>query len=308
MPQGYGNCGRANPLNVRQLEAFRAVIETGSVTRAAEMLRVSQPAVSKLLSALARECGFDLFRRLGNRLIPTAEAMALFGEVERLFVGVEHVARHAGDIRELRQGQLSIAAFPAIAARTLPCIITEFRGIHPGTAVSLVSRSSRTLVDWIAAQRADLGLGLMTVDIPGVQFEPLGSFPGVCVMHPDHRLARKPVIEACDLHGEPFIALGVEDRSRFRVDQAFESLSIRRNIIIEAQQSEAACAFAAAGAGVSIVEPFSASGFRQDELAVRPFHPTVRFDMWLLIASYIPRAHMTDAFVHFLREAVESFR
>lgn len=295
-------------MNVRQLEAFRAVVETGTVTRAAETLRVSQPAVSKLLAALARDCGFDLFRRLGNRLIPTAEAMALFGEVERLFIGVEHVARHAGAIRDLRKGQLSIAAFPAIATRTLPRIITDFQGAHPGTAVSLVSRSSRLLVDWIATQRADLGLGLITADVPGVQFEPLGSFAGVCVMRPDHRLARKPVVEAGDLHGESFIALGVEDRSRFRVDQAFEGLQIRRNIIIESQQSEAACAFAAAGAGVSIVEPFSASEFRQDELAVRPFHPMVQFDMWLLIPSYRPRANMTDAFVHSLRQAIEAFR
>ena len=295
-------------MNVRQIEAFRAVIETGSVTRAADAMGISQPAVSKLLAALARECGFDLFRRRGNRISPTAEAMALAGEVERVFVGVESVSRFAVDIRDLRAGQLSIAAFPAISARVLPPIITAFRTRHPAVAVSLVSRSSRPLVDWIAGQRADIGIGLMKAETPNVVYENLGSFAAVCVCHPKHPLAKKRVIHAADLAGENFIELGAEDRSRFRVDEAFEGLGIRRNLVIEAQQSEAACAFAAAGAGVSVVEPFSADGFRPHELAVRPFRPTVLFEMWLIVPTLRPRSRMADAFVQDLRDALKAFR
>lgn len=116
-----------------------------------------------------------------------------------------------------------------------------------------MSRSSRLLVEWVAAQQVDIGIGLVTLDRVGVRFEPPGSFEGVCVLPPSHRLAAHKVVHARDLHGERFVALGVEDRSRFKVDCAFEGTSIRREILIEAQQSEAACAFVAAGAGVSIV-------------------------------------------------------
>lgn len=295
-------------MNVRQLEAFRAVMETGSVTRAADALRISQPAVSKLLAQLSRSCGFGLFRRRGNRLLPTGEAMALHTEVERVFVSVDSVARFASDIRDLRSGQLAIVAFPAIATRVLPQIITAFRSQHSGTAVSLVSRSSRALVDWVAAQRADIGISLMTADTPNMVCEPLGSFAGVCVCHPAHRLAQRDVVHASDLHNENFIEIGAEDRSRFRVHQAFEGLQVHRQIVIEAQQAEAACAFAVAGAGVSIVEPFSATGFRADELAVRPFRPTVSFDMWLILPTLRPRTRMADAFVEVLRTALEPFR
>ena len=229
-------------------------------------------------------------------------------EVERLFVGVEHVARHASDIRDLRSGQLSLAAFPALAARTLPRIITRFREAHPRIQITLVSRSSRALVDWVAAQRSDFGIGLMAVERPGVVFEPLGSFEGVCVLHPAHPLAARDVIHATDLNGEPFIALGVEDRSQFRVDQAFEGLRVARQVVIESQQSEAACAFAAAGAGISVVEPFSASEFAPNVLAVRPFRPVVRFDMWLLLPAYRPRSRLTDAFIETFRAELQRFR
>src|SRR4051812_37324557 len=117
-------------MNLRQLQALRAVLDSGTATRAAETMRISQPAVSKLLSHLARDCGVELFRRHGNRLIPTAEALTLYREVERMFVSVEHIPRLAGGIRELRSGQLAIAAFPALATRPLPRIITRFLRQH----------------------------------------------------------------------------------------------------------------------------------------------------------------------------------
>jgi DNA-binding transcriptional LysR family regulator len=295
-------------LNLRQLEAFRAVMETGSVTRGAALLGVSQPAASKLVAALERHCGFPLFHRHGNRLFPTAEASTLYGEVERMYVSADHVARHVEGIRELRSGQLSIAAFPAIAARALPRMITGFMADHARINVSLVSRSSRLLVEWVASEQVDVGIGLMTLDRVGVAFEPVGRFEGVCVVPAGHRLARRKTVHARDLHGEPFIALGVEDRSRFKVDQAFEGTPIRRDILIEAQQSEAACAFVAEGAGVSIVEPFSAMGFDPSQLVARRFRPAVWFDMWFILPTSRPRSRLTEEFLTFFRRSIERYR
>jgi DNA-binding transcriptional LysR family regulator len=284
-------------MNLRQLEAFRTVIESGTVTRAAETLRISQPAVSKLIGHLARDCGFELFRRNGNRLIPTAEALTLYGEVERVFVSVEHIARHAAGIRELRSGQLSIAAFPALATRPLPRIIARFLRDHGDTRVSVASRSGRLLVESVAANQVDLGIGLLLLEHPGIEYQSAGSVDAVCVLSPRHPLARRKVIHAGDLNDLPFISLGAEDRSRFRIDQAFEGQNVRRRIAIEAQQSEAACAFASEGAGIAIVEPFSASEFTPDRLAARPFRPRVRFDVWLMTPVQRPRSLILESFI-----------
>ena len=225
-----------------------------------------------------------------------------------MYVGLEHVGRQVDRIRELRSGQLSLAAFPALSARTLPRLVTAFMADHPQINVALVSRSSRLLVEWVAAQQADIGIGLVTLDRVGVRFEPLGSFEGVCVLPPGHRLAARKVVHARDLHGERFVALGVEDRSRFKVDRAFEGTSIRREILIEAQQSESACAFVAAGAGVSIVEPFSAMEFDPAQLATRSFRPAVWFDMWLIVPTHRPRSRLADEFVAFFRREIQHYR
>ena len=93
-------------MRYRQLEAFRAVMRAGSVTQAAEMLNVSQPAVSRLIACLEQDVGFPLFRRRRGRLQPTPEADFLLGEVERAIANLDHVAQIADDIRKRRTGHL----------------------------------------------------------------------------------------------------------------------------------------------------------------------------------------------------------
>src|SRR5437868_2605064 len=101
-------------MNVRQLEAFKAIFELGSFTRAAEKLHLSQPAVSKLIFLLERTCGFALFHRQRNGVVPSAEGKALYSEVERVFLSVESVASRARAIRQFDYGEISLVAFPSL--------------------------------------------------------------------------------------------------------------------------------------------------------------------------------------------------
>ena len=87
-------------MNLRQCEIFRAVMTTSSITEAADRLGITQPAVSKMLAQIERDLGFPLFLRERRRLVPTPEAQALFKEVERAFLGLEHLTRFARDLKE----------------------------------------------------------------------------------------------------------------------------------------------------------------------------------------------------------------
>src|SRR3954471_23294306 len=117
-------------LNTRQVEAFRALMLTTSTVRAAETLHISQPAVSRLVRDLQEALGLALFERRGNRLLPTSEAVALYAEVERSFVGLERIAQAARDLRERRAGVLRIAAMPALCNGVLPRYAGEFLAAH----------------------------------------------------------------------------------------------------------------------------------------------------------------------------------
>lgn len=296
-----------NLMNVKQLEVFRSVMRTGSATRAAEMLGVSQPAVSQLIKTLETHCGFALFTRIHGRMIPTPEAELLLSEVDRVFVGVDRIEQVVAGIRSCSWGSLTIAAFPAMASRFLPRVLTDYCATRSEVRISVESRRSRTLIDWVAADRVDFGIGLLPGDRPGVISEQLLSLSGVCVLPVGHRLAANKVIHARDLASETFISLGSEDRSRFGVDKVFDDVGVQRRIQIETEQSEAACAFVAHGAGVSVVDPFSVYQFDDREITVKPFEPKVVFNLWALFPTARERKATASDFLQFFRTRVDEF-
>ncbi len=186
-------------MNIRQLEAFHATIETGSVTRAGEKLRISQPAVSKLLRAFAQTCGFQLFVRSGSRLVPTLEARLLAVEVERMFSGTERIARLANAVRNREWGEVSVAAPAAFATRYLGQVLAPFLGSQPDLHFTLQSRPSPQITELVASQQIDIGLSVLPADHPHVRAEIIMRFAMICVLPVGHPLADRQAVRVVDL-------------------------------------------------------------------------------------------------------------
>ncbi|WP_417582612.1 LysR family transcriptional regulator [Nitrincola sp.] len=107
----------------RQIEAFREVVLNGSLTAAALTLDISQPAVSRMIKDLSDELGLTLFTREKGRMTPTHEALTLFQEVERSFIGFEKIRHAAKQLQELQSGRLRIAAMPALGGSMIPEVV-----------------------------------------------------------------------------------------------------------------------------------------------------------------------------------------
>lgn len=294
-------------MNVRQIEAFRAVMTTGSVTRAGERLSISQPAVSQLIAQFERHCGFRLFERQGSKLAPTREAQALFSEVERMFVGVGQIARVATALRDQTWGALSIAAFPAIARRVLPEIIWSFCQNRPDTRFRFESMRSRSLIDAVAAQHVDVGFSILPGDRSEVESTHLHRLRGLCIMPSGHRLAGAACVQAEDLAEADFISLGPQDHSRFMIDRLFEERKIARRLRLEVGQSETAFSFVAAGAGIAIVDPISAYNNTDARITARPFEPAVEFDIWLIRPKAARSFNLIERFVEHVLTQLQDF-
>jgi len=289
-------------LNIRQLEAFRAVMIAGSMVGAAEILRISQPAISQMIRQFEASCGIQLFDRRNGRIFPTPEASLLFAEAERLFIDVGKVARLANSLRDNKWGALRISAFPAIIRRLLPQILAEYCRDKPEIGITLDSAQSRSMADLVARREVDLALSVLPSDRDDVEAVQIQTLRAVCVLPVGHRLAARAVINAVDLEGERFISLGRSDRSRFAVDKVFESLDVKRLLQIEATQSEAACAFVAEGCGVSVVDPISVFGYQDSRTIVRAFEPAVSFRIWILRPRVSPQLRLTQDFCGFLEK------
>jgi DNA-binding transcriptional LysR family regulator len=107
-------------LNLRQIEVFRATMLTGSISGAAKLLHVSQPAVSRLISTTEQRLGLLFFQRIKGRLYPTPEAQRLFQAVDVVYQGVERVNEVAEDLVGNRMGHLRIACNPSLGQLLIP--------------------------------------------------------------------------------------------------------------------------------------------------------------------------------------------
>lgn len=295
-------------MQMRQIEAFRAVMECGGVTAAASMLNISQPSVSRLIADLERAVGFRLFERRGRGLVPSEQAAIFYEAVRRSFTGLDLLAQAARRIRAHPVGTVRIAALAALSGGILPAAIERFQRDHPGIKVTVESQGQHGVEDRVFLGQADLGLGVETHPREGLRSSLLVPADYVCILPPGHRLARKSVIEAADLAGEPFIGpMHETDAVRDDVDRVLLSEKIVVDRLIETQHSYPTYCYVAAGLGLAIVEPFSAPLFARLGVEVRRFRPAVTANFTLLEPASIgptPRAvgHFRDIVLAVARE------
>lgn len=284
-------------MNFKQVEAFRAVMLSGSMTAAAHSLHTSQPNISRLIGQLERSNGFKLFERVNGRLLPTDEGAALFADVERAFIGLQSLEQSAQNIRRGGTGQLRIAAVPSLSLTLLPRVIQRFRQENPDVAISIHTNDSPTVAHWAASRFCDLGLAsYIGEDLPGVTTQVLCDVPGVCVFPKGHRLTALATVAPEDLKGEEFISLAQNDGSRARVDRVFPDDKSYRRLNVETPYAATVCSLVALGLGVSIVSPMVALEYLHTGIETRPFTPQIRFSTYLLLPADRPQSLLTRRF------------
>ena len=290
-------------LNPRQLEAFRKVMVTGSMTIAAEMLKISQPAVSRLIKDLEQTLHLRLFRREGNRLIPGAEARRLFSEVDRFYQGIERVERVAQDLKTLRTGTLRIASMTALALSVLTEGVRRFSQDRPGVTTSLDVRHSLSILELTAANQVDIGFVQMVgSDYPGIDIVPLPAVEAVCMLPSAHPLARKKVLKIADLQGQPLISLGPNNPLRMHLEMAMDAAGVTCERPVETTLAHSACCMVAGGLGLTVCDPFSATYTRYPGAVLRRLEPSVPFEFSMVFPAHQPRSKIVTDFMHVMRQ------
>jgi len=293
-------------MNVRQLECFRAVLDAGTVTRAAARLGISQPAVSNMVAGLEHELGFALFERVNGRLRPTPEATALYEDVARTLGSLDRTRQTAHAIRNRTHGSLVIASYPGLALDFLPRVLSEFLAARPEVRVNLYSRSAHVLHELIPVQGFDVGIADLPVNRPGVHIEPF-TMDCVCVLPRAHKLAAHDVLTPALLSGLPFAALFKEHALHHRIANAFAAANATWNVVAECRFFASCCAFANYGAGVSIVDPISAADHATRDIVIRRFEPRIAYELGLLFPTERVRPALVDDFVVLLKRHLEPF-
>lgn len=284
-------------MNLREIEVFQAVMVCGTASRAAEVLGISQPAVSKAIQGLEASIGFALFERLKGRLLPTPEGQLFHREVEQSFTGLARLRSAAARIHDFGSGDLRVACLSAFSANLLPKALSRFHARNPNVAITFQVQSSPTIRDLVASGQFDIGIAADEIDATGVEVEPYIDVQAEIAIHPGHHLEDVEVVSPQDLHEAPFVALAPEDTTRREADAVFSAAGVRPRIVVETPYSTTACALVLAGLGCGIVDPITAPGFLERGLILKPFDPPVFFRTLLLFPPDRRKSRLVREFV-----------
>ena len=288
-------------MRIKQLQALKAVIDEHTTARAAEKLGVTQPSVSNLIAALERDLDIELFKREKGRLLPTPEAKKLALEANQIIEQLQVFEERAKYLGKLKAGELKIISLPGPAMEFIPTLIAEFLEDRPDVHIYLQIRPAIEVQNWVAEGYVDIGITELPLDTHKLDYE-LISLSCVCIVPGQHRLASKQVITAHDLDDEPFIALEPQHDTYSKLVSAFSQANANLNIRANVQLFLPACVLVAQGAGVSIVDPITASLNAHRDIKIIPFEPTIPFTLAIVRPINTPLSLLAQEFLTTLKK------
>lgn len=297
-------------MRLRHIEVFHAVMQTGSVSAAARLTNVTQPAVSRTLQHAELQLGFALFERVRGRLVPTNEAMALMPLVERLYEQLDEVQRLANN---LRQGQASdrlrVLTVFALSREVLPHAVAHFRQSYPQVQVQVQALHTPQLVSALLLQEADIGFVISAVGQPGLEHEKLAEIAMYCVL-PKGLLAPSRIKQQGmmleDLADLPLVGLDTKDPLGMRISQACRERGVGLSPVVTVQTYHAALSMAEQGLGAAIVDGCTASAADLRKVHVLPLLPRIAVGVYALHLAQRPSSVLARSMTQEMRKALRA--
>ncbi len=272
-------------VEIRHLRAFLAVAETGVFRRAAERMRVSQPALSAQIRELERAIGVGLFDRTTRRVELTAAGAEFLPQARKLLGDLEGALKGLTDLATHRRGHVAVACAPLLASVMLPRLIAAFVAAYPGIRVSLIDARTDQIVDKVRAGEADLGIGTFAETEAGIVRTRLFG-DALVLFAPVGATAQRKSATWAEIADEPLVALTRESGLRALVEMGFGTLGRPARPAYEVAQVTTAVALVEAGLGVAVLPAIAQAIARDRRVAVRPLvQPRVARDISLIHAA-----------------------
>lgn len=292
-------------LNVRHLAVFRAVMQVGTVSGAARMLNVSQPAITKSLQLLESHLRLTLFERVKGRLQPTPDSEALMPEIERLFSTLDAIEHAAEEVRHGQKGHLTLAAVGNLTTSVVAAAIADYMEHHPRIRVEIHALSTRRVVQEVSNNQVDLGL--LDVPLAGGYSESieLCRSETVCILPKRHPLARRQELTPQDLADQRIISFADDTMTGWLLREAFRAEGVPYPLRIVTNQTLTACMLARRGVGIALVDTFPLLPKPPSDLALLPFRPAIEFRPTVICPPGRPVSEAADRFIDTLQATVK---
>lgn len=247
-------------MRLRQIELFHAVLTTGSLTGAADLLNISQPAASKALQHAEQQLGFPLFSRVRGRLQPTEEALLLRHRVDKIVQELHDLQRLSANINHPGSYPLRVTCTPTLAQALVPGAAALLRKTSPTTNTELFTQHSMVMCESLMLHETDIGLTLQDVGYHGLHQEPLCHGQVVAIAPPGWwtPAEMKQPLPITALANQPMIGITVSDALGRMLHNHLTQVAPAPRTTVWVQTYQLAHALVARGEGLALVDPFTA--------------------------------------------------
>ncbi|HKV44032.1 MAG TPA: LysR family transcriptional regulator [bacterium] len=240
-------------INLHQLKIFHTVARSGSFSRAAAELSISQPSVSIQVGELERQFGIDLFAQASKSVRLTEAGRVLDDYAARILSLIDETRVAMDEVKGLRRGRLLLGATPTPGTYLLPTLLGRFKELYPNIAIALRITDTRRIQEMLLQHHLDLGVVGGKVSLPDIATSVFLTDTLALIVSPSHRFASVPSVRVADLTGEPFILRERGSGNRETVDEALHRAGVHVTSVFELEGAEVVKQAVAANLGVSIL-------------------------------------------------------
>ena len=290
-------------LNLRQIEAFRAVMLAGSLSGAARQLRISQPALSRMLRRIEDVLRTRLFERGPSRLVATREALDIFAEIQRVYAQIDGLSGAVTRIVRGETGQFRFGASPSLGRRIVPRALAQLHGATPALELHLDILSLAQVTEYLLSGKGECVVTLFPVEMPALSATMLGQGQLVAMLPTSHALADRAELSASDLAREALISVERDSPHGRTVDDLFRAAGLAYRVLTRVRFAETAVALANEGLGIALVDEFTAMS-PPTGLRALPIRHAPKFGVYLHWNREKPRSRQVSGLEAAIRIAL----
>ena len=282
-------------METARCRAFLAAAETGSFSRAAEVLRYTPSGVNQLVSALEKEVGFSLFSRSTKGVALTANGQLLLPVIREILHQEDRLFELSAQMNGLLIGTVTIAAYSSIATHWLPSVIRAFQQDYPHVEIKLMEGIWQEVSQWLEERTADIGFFSYQENMP-FEWIPLAEDPMVALLPRSHPLAEASCypLENCEQDSFIMPALGCDDD----VEALFARSHVRPNIRYTTIENFSAMSMVEQGLGVSVMNRLITEK-RICDVAMIPIDPPASITLGAALHSHTEASPAVKMFLKY---------
>ncbi|MGH8125194.1 MAG: LysR family transcriptional regulator [Rhodanobacteraceae bacterium] len=294
-------------MRLRYIELFHAVLTTGSLTGAAKLLNISQPAASKALQHAEDNLGFALFSRVRGRLQPTQQALVLRDRIEKIIQDVHELQRLTTNMGQPGSCPLRVTCTPTLAQVLLPAATVLLRKSFPGITAELSTQHSVTMCETLTLREADIGLTLQDTGHQTLRQKVLCRGQVMVIAPPgwwpEADLAQPLPISA--LTSQPMIGITVRDALGSMLQTHLAQVVPAPQITVAVQTYQLAQSLVAKGEGLALVDPFTARCGIAKSVQMRPLKPHLDVVLYAMYRPDSPLNPVQKRFLDLVRQLAQ---